>query len=89
MIKVSSSAGYNWTVVDTARDTYNLSIYKLDPNESAAENLGGSGNATQNTLDILSNGFKLRTSNGDTNLNAATIIFAAFAENPFKYSLAR
>ena len=88
MIKCSSTAGYNWTVVDTARDTYNLTIYKLDPNESAAENAGGSGNSTQNTLDILSNGFKLRTSNGDTN-TSQTYIFAAFAENPFKFANAR
>ena len=84
----AASAGYDWFIFDTARDTYNLTIYKLDPNESAAENAGGSGNSTQNTLDILSNGFKLRTSNGDTN-TSQTYIYAAFAENPFTIARAR
>ena len=42
------------------------------------------------TPDILSNGFKLRgDGSGSTNASAATYIYAAFAENPFKYSLAR
>ncbi len=39
--------------------------------------------------DILSNGFKLRTTNGDGNKSGDTFIYAAFAENPFKNANAR
>ena len=45
-------------------------------------------NYNYSEIDILSNGFKLRNSN--QNINAAsTYIYAAFAENPFKYARAR
>ena len=40
-------------------------------------------------LDFLSNGFKLRNSDGSFNGSGATHIFLAFAESPFKYSRAR
>ena len=82
MLKVSSTTG-DWVVYDTSRNTYNVVDLYLYPNSSAAE--GGSGTPR---LDILSNGFKLRQS-GQDNTSGATYIYAAFAENPFKYSLAR
>jgi hypothetical protein len=40
-------------------------------------------------MDILSNGFKLRTTDAYVNGNGNTMIFMAFAESPFKVSLAR
>ena len=40
-------------------------------------------------IDILSNGFKLKQSYTALNANGSTFIYAAFAESPFKYSLAR
>jgi hypothetical protein len=40
-------------------------------------------------IDSLSNGFKIRGTDGNVNTNSATYIYMAFAENPFKYSLAR
>lgn len=76
----SSSAVSDWTIVDTSRSTYNLSTATLFPNVTAAE---GSGFQ----IDVLSNGFKLRSTGQNT--NAVTYIYAAFAENPFKNSLAR
>jgi hypothetical protein len=79
----SSSNVEEWHVHDTARDTYNLAIADLYPNSSSAEV------TTSNQLDILSNGFKCRSSNSGTNGSGYTFIYAAFAENPFKYSLAR
>jgi hypothetical protein len=82
MLKVSSTTG-DWVVYDTSRNTYNVVDLYLYPNSSAAE--GGSGTPR---LDILSNGFKLRQS-GQDNTSGATYIYAAFAENPFKYSNAR
>jgi hypothetical protein len=40
-------------------------------------------------MDILSNGFKLRTTNAFVNGSGITYIYYAVAENPFKYSTAR
>jgi hypothetical protein len=40
-------------------------------------------------MDILSNGFKNRSSTTLNNLNGGTYIYAAFAENPFKNANAR
>ena len=82
LIKSSSNAE-EWHVHDTARDTYNLAIADLYPNSSGAEV------TTFNQLDILSNGFKCRSSNTGTNGSGYTFIYAAFAENAFKVALAR
>lgn len=88
--KTTTGAGdTNWIVQDTARDTYNQTQFKLYPSSSVAENGIGGETTTTNAMDILSNGFKLRSTSGATNESAGTFIFAAFAENPFKYSLAR
>lgn len=80
MIKCSSTTG-NWFIYDTARDTYNVAPDRVYPNLADAE-------GTTSGIDILSNGFKLRTITTDPNA-AQTYIFAAFAEAPFKYSRAR
>jgi hypothetical protein len=41
-------------------------------------------------IDVLSNGFKLRGNSSDINNSSSdTYIFAAFAEVPSKYALAR
>ena len=81
MIKASSSTG-NWTIVDTSRDTYNVLTAGLYPNLSNAESNPGAS-------DILSNGFKMRNTFTDVNGSGTTYIYMAFAENPFKISLAR
>jgi hypothetical protein len=41
------------------------------------------------TYDFLSNGFKVRLATFEPNKSGETYIYMAFAENPFKYSLAR
>jgi len=78
------SDSWNWVIFDTSRYTYNAMNNALLPNASDAESSGWS-----NALDVLSNGFKLRYAYGSLNTNGQTMIYAAFAENPFKYSLAR
>jgi hypothetical protein len=78
----NASAATNWRIHDTARDPENTSDAALYPNSSSAEDIGFA-------IDILSNGFKLRATDSGSNGNGNTIIFAAFAQNPFKYSLAR
>jgi hypothetical protein len=71
-----------WGMIDTARGTYNTIASYLQADSSAAE-------LTDNSFDILSNGFKCRLGGNLTNTNGGTYIYAAFAENPFKNSLAR
>jgi hypothetical protein len=74
----------NWFVFDTARSTYNVLDTVIFPNDSVAESSGG-----YNAFDLLSNGFKVRSSDTNFNLNGTTYIYAAFAEVPTKFSLAR
>ena len=81
MFKRSDSAG-SWIMLDKERDTYNVVDHQLLPNSSAAE-------ATNDYIDFLSNGFKLRSSWSDSNANGGTYIFISFSSNPFKYSNAR
>jgi hypothetical protein len=81
MWKVTSTTG-SWGMLDTSRDTYNVSGKQLFPNNSNAE-------ASYTVCDFLSNGVKMRNTFGDTNGSGATYIFAAFAEHPFKYANAR
>jgi hypothetical protein len=69
----------NWWIYDAVRNTYNVATFGLLPNSSVAEQ-------TNSTLDILSNGFKLRNSNGEFNDSSQPFIYAAFASNPFKNS---
>ena len=77
-----TSAGYIWTIEDNKRDTYNPETKYLQPQASDAE-------GTFTTQDFVSNGFKIRTTDTAWNGNGITYIYMAFAENPFKYSLAR
>jgi hypothetical protein len=79
LLKCSSSTS-NWTIFDTQRNTYNITNNRLQPNLSNAED-------TPVEIDIVSNGFKLRDT--DLNNSGQTFIYMAFAENPFKNSLAR
>ena len=83
LIKNTTTAGYSWQILDTARNTYNVMNAQLFPNSSAAED------TTNVLVDYLSNGFKLRNGDGAQNLNSNTYIVAAWAENPFKNSNAR
>jgi hypothetical protein len=81
MLKRTDSA-IAWIVYDTARNTYNVTNSVLQPNVSSAE-------VTAVDIDVLSNGFKLRTTDAAGNASGGTYIYAAFATCPFKNSLAR
>jgi hypothetical protein len=72
-----------WIIFDTSRDPFNVATRRLLANSSAAEATPG------NNIDILSNGWKERNSDGYSNASGQTYVYAAFAENPFKNSLAR
>ena len=78
-----TDAAADWIIWDTARNTYNVM------NDSLAANLSDAEKAGTTNVDLLSNGFKTRFASTNWNASGATYIFAAFAENPFRYALAR
>jgi hypothetical protein len=80
--KRTDASGNSWRLWDNERG-FNGNIGYLYPNLSNAEATG------EGLLDILSNGFKVRTTSTDQNASGGTYIYMAFAENPFKYSNAR
>ena len=80
----------DWLIYDTARSAFNLvtADKALSPNRTDAE--AWLSAASTESVDILSNGFKLR--GGPTNLTNNTsvnYIYAAFAETPVKYTRSR
>jgi len=75
-----------WLIYDTGRNTDNVVNKYLFANASDAEN---TGSGSSDLIDFLSNGFKVRCSNAAENASGGTYIYAAFAENPFKYANAR
>jgi hypothetical protein len=82
LIKNYSNSGYNWRLVDSARNTFNLTDLLLMPDLNSAE-FDGSTHASNIGIDLLSNGFKCRSGQGAFNLNGGSYIYMAFAENPF------
>ena len=83
MFKRTDTGGYGWEILDTTRNPYNVSSNALYANLTDPEG----STSPYSLVDILSNGFKHRT---DGYLNqSGTYIYAAFAENPFKYANAR
>jgi len=72
----------NWTIIDTAREGYNVDNDPLYPNTADVE-------GTADLADILSNGFKLRSIDASVNASAGTYIYACFAESPFALARAR
>jgi hypothetical protein len=82
VIKRTDSTG-DWWVYDTVRNTINASVNKILFNSNALEDTAGED------IDIISNGFKVRTTAAGLNTSTATYIFAAFAETSFKYSRSR
>jgi hypothetical protein len=83
MLKDISNA-QGWAMYDTARGTYNpiaATGQILFANLTTAES-----SFSGNTIDVLSNGFKIRANMNTANQSGATIIYMAFAEYPFKYA---
>jgi hypothetical protein len=83
MVKRTDTAGFDWVIIDTARDPVNVMGNDLYANSSSAEVAG------VNRYDFLSNGFKVRTVGNNFNASGGTYIYASFASNPFKYANAR
>jgi hypothetical protein len=94
LIKSASAGGtnYNWAIVDTERSYFNVANHTLAANIGNGESYFGNGAnvyGPNNKIDILSNGFRVRESGAWGNSSGVTYIYAAFAENPFKYARAR
>ena len=76
MVKKSNSTS-NWSILDNKRLGFNSSV---SPREVYANS--NDQEYDSNRFDIISNGFKLRTSGGDGNGSGDTYIYMAFAEEP-------
>ena len=83
LFKRTDISGDIWGILDSSRNTYNVVNRRLEAHNSSSEQ------SDYNIMDFLSNGFKLRDTDRSWNGSGGTFIYAAFAENPFKYALAR
>jgi hypothetical protein len=84
MVKAAVGGTGDWQILDSSRSTFNPSDARMWADLAQVELSNTGGNT-----DFTSNGFKTRNVNGDANASGVTYIFAAFAEVPFKYALAR
>ena len=84
MIK-NTVSGHNWQIYDSTRSTINPALVTLYANRDLDEE----DNTSVTPFDILSNGFKIRSTWNDTNQSGSTFIYLAFAESPFKNARAR
>jgi hypothetical protein len=75
-----SDVGANWWVIDVARSVNNQMADVLLADLPGAEFATGTG---WPGIDIVSNGFKVRSTAGGVNTSGGTYIYAAFAEHPF------
>lgn len=85
LVKRSNSSGTYWNMYDTNRSVSNVTDDILYANLSDAE----VANEATLAFDILSNGFKARTTGTSINGNGNTYVYVAFAEAPFKFANAR
>ena len=79
----------NWLMWDDERSAYNPADVKLAANLTDEENSSSIGNTSYNMFDLVSNGFKIRSSASSANGSRDDFVFAAFADSPFKHANAR
>ena len=77
-----TSATSSWNIYDNARSDDNPATELLIANSSNSEGTG-------TDIDIVSNGFKVRSTSGNINTSGNNYIYMAFAETPFKFANAR
>jgi len=83
MIKDTASSEH-WMMFDSERSTYNVVDDYFKANDVDTEDT----DHASIRVDFLSNGFKARGSNAGVN-DSETMVYLAFAEQPFKHSNAR
>tara|TARA_Y100000004_G_scaffold33784_1_gene36007 strand:+ start:1439 stop:2479 length:1041 start_codon:yes stop_codon:yes gene_type:complete len=72
------SDSHSWFMYDTLANKFNVvdGVYKADlPNSFASD--------SAHKIDVMSNGFRLRTTSSSLNTNGANYAFAAWAERPY------
>jgi len=93
MFKQTTSADNSqWFIYDSTRAPRNvIGDVGLAANLNETEGLSSWGpNTTGQVVDFLSNGFKVRTTaTSGFNVNGGSMIYMAFADQPFKYANAR
>ena len=77
VILKNASSVNDWHIYDNKRNTFNPKSKYLRPNGNIAEVTD-----TTKITDFLSNGFKIRTTDGSHNTSGNTYIYMAFAEAP-------
>jgi hypothetical protein len=82
LIKCLPSATTNWGLFDDKREGYNVDNDQLQANDTAVE-------STTDFIDIVSNGFKVRSAHSDVGSGSEGYMYYAVASSPFKYSNAR
>jgi len=94
----TSSSYTSWGMQDTSRTTYNgdsETLHTLWANRNYAEGARGNGSssgalgANGFQIDFLSNGFNIKGGGNSELASSGTYIYMAWAESPFKNSLAR
>ena len=86
LFKRTNRSGDFWYVIDPVRNPFNGPGSRLlNTDRNAAEG----DNATTDVIDILSNGFKFRTSGSGMNGSGGEWVWLAMAHNPVKYATAR
>ena len=75
-IMVKNLEAGSWWIWDNKRLGYNVDNERIFADATTAE-------ATSDYVDLVSNGFKFRNTDGDINKDAKPYIYAAFAEAPF------
>jgi hypothetical protein len=78
ILKLVEGVASNWKIYDSTRDPDNPIEKQLYPSASNAEP------SDDARCDFLSNGFKVRTAGSEDNYNNNTVIYIAFASNPFQ-----
>ena len=81
--RVAGATGH-WYITDNERDGYN--------GDDSNDTLFADATNTEleaGRIDLLSNGFKVRTNDGQVNTDGAEYVYLALAETPLKYATAR
>nr|BAR15303.1 hypothetical protein [uncultured Mediterranean phage uvMED] len=78
MVKQTNASGNSWHIKDNKRSSFNVVDDSIYANMNIAE---VANNSALNT-DFLSNGFKLKNTDGSSNGGGASYIYMAFAEEP-------
>tara|TARA_A100001515_G_scaffold11380_1_gene8926 strand:+ start:1404 stop:2411 length:1008 start_codon:yes stop_codon:yes gene_type:complete len=81
IVKKTSESGNNWVMLDNKRS--DVSNANVNDQVLYANGSGAESSSSIRSVDMVSNGIKLRGNDGDINNNNQTYIYAAFAESPF------